>query len=57
MKKINHIASKKFVIYAKKKFVSMIIKKNHKVRDHCYYNGNYRDAAHNICNLKSKTQK
>ena len=24
-----------------------------KVRDHCHYNGKYRGAASNICNLKS----
>ena len=24
----------------------------HKVWDHCHYPGKYRDAAHNICNLK-----
>ena len=23
-----------------------------KVRDHCYYTGKYRGAAHSICNLK-----
>ena len=23
-----------------------------KVRDHCHYTGKYRDARHNICNLK-----
>ena len=27
-------------------------KKYIKVRDHCYYAGKYRDAAHSICNLK-----
>ena len=24
----------------------------HKVRDHCHYTGKYREAAHNICNLR-----
>ena len=24
----------------------------HKIRDHCYYNGKLRQAAHNICNLR-----
>ena len=28
---------------------------NYNVRDHCHYTGEYRDAAHNICNLKYKT--
>ena len=27
-------------------------KKNYKVRDHCYFTGMYRGAAHNLCNLK-----
>ena len=29
----------------------------HKVRDHCHYTGKFRDAAHNICNLRYKIQK
>ena len=28
--------------------------RNRKVRDHCYYSGEYRGAAHNNCNLKYK---
>ena len=31
-------------------------KKYHKVKDHCYYTGKYRGAAH-ICNLGYKTPK
>ena len=26
--------------------------KNYKVRDHCHFTGRYREAAHNLCNLK-----
>ena len=32
-------------------------KKYHKVKDHCYYTGKYRGAAHNICSLRYKTPK
>ena len=32
-------------------------KKHHKVRDHCHYTGKYKDAAHNICNLRYKVPK
>ena len=27
-------------------------KKDHKVRDHCHYTGEYRGVVHSICNLK-----
>ena len=30
----------------------MTDKKYCKIRDHCHYAGEYRDAAHSICNLK-----
>ena len=33
----------------------IVIKKYHKVRDHCYCTGKYREAAHSICNLRYKT--
>ena len=36
---------------------SLESKKNYKVRDHCHYTGKYRDAAHNICNLRYKVPK
>ena len=26
--------------------------KYYKVKDHCHYTGKYRDASHNICNLR-----
>ena len=32
-------------------------KKYYKVRDHCHYNGKYRGAAPDICNLRYKTPK
>ena len=32
-------------------------KKNYKVIDHCYYTGEYRGDAHNICNLRYEIQK
>ena len=34
-----------------------MIKKHHKVRDHCHYTGKYRGAAHNLCNLRYKIPK
>ena len=53
-----YIISKKYVIYAKKDLVLLtIIKKYHKVRDHCHFTGKYRGAAHDICNLRYKTPK
>ena len=58
MKKIGLMKSKKFVIYGKTDLVlMMIIKKYHKVRDHCHNTGKSRVAAHEICNLKYKTPK
>ena len=35
----------------------IIIKKYHKVRDHCHYTGKCRGAADNIYNLRYKTPK
>ena len=32
-------------------------KKYHKVKDHCHYTGKYKDAAHEICNLRYKIPK
>ena len=45
-----HICRKKFNSDKKNK-------KNQKVKDHCHYTGNFRDAAHNNCNLRYKIPK
>ena len=47
-----------FVTYVKsdKKF-DKSDKKHYKVREHCYYTGKYRGAAHNICSLRYKIPK
>ena len=44
--KISYICNEKF----ENKYLKD--KKYRKVRDHCYYTGIYRGAAHSICNLK-----
>ena len=51
--KINYNDQK--VCYICKKEFDTIDKKNYKVRDH--YTGNYRGAAHNVCNLRYKVPK
>ena len=53
--KIYH--NKQKICYICKKEFSNNGKKNYKVRDHCHYTGNYRGAAHNICNLRYKVPK
>ena len=34
-----------------------MMKKYHKVKDHCHYTGKCKGAAHDICNLIYKTPK
>ena len=50
---------KKSVIFVSKNNKNKNVKcqKYCKVRDHCHYTGEYRDAAHNICNLKYSVPK
>ena len=45
------------ICYICKKEFDKSDKKHHKVRDHCYYTGKYRGAAHNVCNLRYKVPK
>ena len=45
------------ICYICKKEFGKSDKIHHKVRDHCYYTGKYRGAAHNICNLRYKVPK
>ena len=49
--------NKQKICYICKKEFNKNDKKQQKVRDHCYYPGNYRGAAHNICNLRYKVPK
>ena len=61
---INKIAARiiwklKICFICKEKFENRYLKDKHfcKVRDHCHYRGEYRDAAHSICNLKHSVTK
>ena len=49
-RKINYVEIKKLVTYE----IVLMIKK---VRDHCYFTGKYRGAAHDVCNLNYKAPK
>ena len=61
LKKKHYMLMKNSVIYVKKSSVMIktvqTTKKTCKVRDHCHFTGNYRSAAHSICNLKYKLPK
>ena len=41
-----------YICKKKKRFSTDDGKKYFKLKDHCHYNGKYRGAAHNICNLR-----
>ena len=49
--------NKQKICYICKKELNINDEKNYKVRDHCHYTGKYRDASHNICNLRYKVPK
>ena len=49
--------NKQKICYICKKEFDTNDKKYYKVKDHCHYTGKYRDAAHNICNLRYKIPK
>ena len=49
-----HICQKKFYEDGDNKHRS---ESYHKVRDHCHYTGEFRGAAHSICNLRYKIQR
>ena len=62
--KLDYYRGKEEIYHNKQKFCDICKKEfdfsnknHHKVRDHCHYTGEYRGAAHNICNLRYKTPK
>ena len=57
-KKEENMHNKQKVSYiCKKRFSTDDGKKYFKVKDHCHYTGQYRGAAHDICNLRYKIPK
>ena len=46
--------SKKYAIYAKKRFTMI---KTKKIRHHCHYTGKFGGAPHSACNLRYKVPK
>ena len=58
---MNHMKKQKSIIFVKKKKKIenkyLKDKKYRKVRDHCYYTGQYRSTAHSKCNLKDSVPK
>ena len=52
--RVCHICKKEFI---RDKSDKNEFKLYHKVRDHFYYTGKFRGAAHSICNLRYKTPK
>ena len=58
MKKIS-LYKKQKVCYISKTEISTDDdnRKYHKVRDHCHYTGKFREAPHNICNLRQNIKR
>ena len=52
--KVYYVCEKKFCNDRNKKSEYNLY---HKVRDHCHYTGNFKAAAHNICNLRYNVPK
>ena len=58
IKEKNDVISKNFFYTCKKRFCTDDDhKRYHKIKDHFHYTGKYREAAHNICNLRHKIPK